>query len=105
MKEKVKEKVYVVTMTDENTEMYSAERHENMCVFRTREDAEAFIKRETDEYQREHFEEFARGDLVWESCCAGYMSVQDGEGWYTDWLLHEAVISENHCEVYIKTVC
>lgn len=98
------EKVYVVTMTDENTEMCNAERHETMCAFRTREDAEAFIKRETDEYQREHYDEFVNGDLVWESCCAGYMSVQDGDGWYTDWLLHEIEVSDGHCATFIKTI-
>lgn len=101
MKEKAKT-VCVVIKTSETPE----ERHETMVAFTTRSEAERYIKEQFDEFQREHYEEFKRGDLETRDLLSGLVEVADGWGEYVfTWLLHEATLNECATGAVERTMC
>ncbi len=104
MKKKQKEtKLYLVSVRTESEG--DREAHERVCVFPTREVAEAYIAREADEFQREHYEEFLKGKYQVETSVPGYFEAVSewGDDVYI-WALSVVPMSENEVCVYTTYV-
>lgn len=93
-------KLYLVSVRTESEG--DREAHERVCIFPTREVAEAYIKRETDEFQREHYDGFRDGKYYVDTDVPGYFEAlsEYGDDVYI-WALTVVPMSEN--EVCVKT--
>lgn len=93
-------KLYLVSVRTESE--CDRETHERVCIFPTRDIAEAYINREAHEFQREHYDEFATGKYQVDTNVPGYFeaSSEYGEDVY-QWALTVVPMSDN--EVCVKT--